>query len=145
MKTHLNTKAHEIHIAFIALSILTLAFSFFALNNYLQAKSIEKNGKQVNGIVTEIFCMRKKKNNGTITLQLPSEGISKKLKTNNCTFINIGDTMMVQFLSADDDILEYRNGTILTGGYFYSTLLGFAAAALIFIVGIKKRKLNNTL
>jgi hypothetical protein len=143
MKTHINTKTHQIHLAFIALSLLTLAFSLFALNNYLQAKNIEKNGKQVSGIVTEVFCMRKKKNNGTVTLQLPSEGISKKLKTNNCTFINIGDTMMVQFLSADDDILEYRNDKILTGRFFYSTLLGFVAATLIFIVGIKKKTTNN--
>jgi hypothetical protein len=143
MKTHLNTKNHEIHIVFIALSFLTLAFSIFALNNYLKAKNIEKNGRQVAGIVTEIFCMKKKKNNGTITLQLLSVGISKKLKTNNCTFINIGDTMMVQFLSADEDILEYRNRKILTGGYFYSMILGFIAAILIFVIGIKKRKSVN--
>jgi hypothetical protein len=143
MKIDLNTKTHEIHIAFIALSLLTLSFSFFAFYNYLQANKIEKNGKQIIGIVTDKFCQQKKKNNGYVTLQLPSEGLSKQLKTNNCTFMNIGDTMMVQFLSANDDILEYRNGKILIGGYFYSMILGFIAAILIFVIGIKKRKSVN--
>ncbi len=109
----------------------------------MAAKNIEKNGKQVNGIVTEVFCMRKKKNNGYVTLQLACEGILKQLKTNNCTFINIGDTMLVQYLSADKDILEIRNGKAEMGGYFYSTLLGFAAAILIFFIGIKKRKVTT--
>lgn len=140
MKTHLNTKTHEIHIAFIALSLLTLAFSLFAFNNYLKAKNIERNGKQILGIVTDKFCQQKKKNNGYVTLQLPDKGLSKQLKTNNCTFINIGDTMMVQFLSADKDILEIRNGKTEMGGYFYSMLLGFIAATLIFFIGIKERK-----
>jgi hypothetical protein len=143
MKTHIYTKTHEIHLAFIALALLTVAFSFFALNNYLQAKNIANNGRQISGIVTDKFCQQKKKNNGYVTLQLPSEGLSKQLKTNNCTFINIGDTMMVQFLSADKDILEIRNGKTEMGGYFYSMLLGFIAAILIFVIGIKKRKSVN--
>jgi hypothetical protein len=140
MKTLFTTKTHEIHLAFIALALLTLGFSFFAFNNYLKAKTIEKNGRKIKGIVMDKFCQRKKKNNGYVTLQLISEGISKQLKTNNCSFINIGDTMMVQFLSTNEDILEYRDGKILTGGYFYSMLLGFIATILIFFIGIKKRK-----
>jgi hypothetical protein len=142
MKMQINIKNHEIHLLLILLTLLTLTFSFFALYNYLQAKNITKNGKKVIGVVTEIFCTRKKKNNGTVILQLPSVNISKKLKTNNCTFINVGDTIMVQFLSVSDGILEYRNGKILSGRYFYSTLLGFLASILIFFIGIKKRKSN---
>jgi hypothetical protein len=142
MKTHIYTKTHELHLAFILLALLTLAFALFALNNYVKANEIAKNGKPINGIVTDKFCQRKKKNNGYVTLQLASEGISKQLKTNNCTFINVGDTMLVQYLSADKDILEIRNGKAEMGGYFYSTLLGFAAAILIFFIGIKKRKSN---
>jgi hypothetical protein len=143
MKIYFNTKTHKIHIAFIALSILTLVFSIFALNNYLQAKNIEKNGKQVSGIVTEIFCFKKKQNNGTVTLQLPSEGMSKKMKINNCTFVHVGDTIMVQFLSPEKDILEYNNGNILTGRFLTSTLMGVIAALLIFFIGIKKITINN--
>ncbi len=134
MRTQFYFKQYEVHLVFILLSLLTFFFSIYAGKNYMEAKNIEKNGKQVNGIVTEVFCMRKKKNNGYVTLQLVSEGISKKLKTNNCTFINIGDTMLVQYLSADKDILEIRNGKAEMGGYFYSTLLGFAAAILIFLL-----------
>jgi hypothetical protein len=145
LKTKFTFFKYEIHLAFIALSLLTLGFSFFAFNNYLHAKDIVKNGRQIKGIVTDKFCQKKKKNNGYVTLNLASEGISKQLKTNNCTFIHIGDTIMVQFLSANDDVLECRNGKILTGGYFYSMLLGFIAAILIFFIGIKKKKTNHLL
>ncbi len=140
MKTHIYTKTHEVHLVFIMLALLTLSFALFALNNYVKANDVAKNGKPITGIVTNVFCQRKKKNNGTVTLNLPSLGISKQLKTNNCTFTNVGDTMLVQYLSADKDILEIRNGKVVMGRYFYSTLLGFVAAILIFFIGIKKRK-----
>ncbi len=135
MKIKFTNKTYNIHTGFSLFALLMLYFTSVHLLQHITALNIKKNGKLLPAIVVAKHQSTRGRDYATVELPIQFEPV-KKLYL-DCSTIQIGDTVIVQYLHNNSIILVYDNGNITLGKYnLYTVIIEFIIVFFLFFIAI---------
>jgi hypothetical protein len=137
LNIRINKVLYEINILGFLLSVFLIVGCSNLIKNYVEAKEVEKKGHLIRAVI--IRKEYKSRGRSYSIVEIPSESIKQHLYITDFDGKNNGDTILIQYLSPTNVILEpFEDGFYLGPNNLFAVISGILVTLFILYFSISK-------